>query len=82
MMLSEIDFHSGYRIRTATEIHEAALPMQEKQILQHIFSGPCLASLRADGGPDLWNRAQMASYTFCPKPAAPPTAGPAQMLVA
>ncbi len=81
VMLSEIDFNSGHRIWVATEVHAATSPMQERQILQHIFSGPCLACLRADGGIDLWNRSQMASYTFCPKPATPPTAWPAHMRV-
>ena len=64
VMLSEIDFHSGHRIWIATEVNAAASPIQERQILQHIFSGPALACQRADGGRDLWNRAQMASYTF------------------
>ena len=82
VMLSEIDFHSGHRIWIATEVEAAASPLQERQILQHIFSGPALACQRADGGLDLWNRAQMASYTFSPKPATPPAAWPAQMLVA
>ena len=81
VMLSEIDFHSGQRIWIASEVEAAASPLQERQILQHIFSGPALACQRADGGLDLWNRAQMASYTFCPKPATPPNAWPAQMFV-
>lgn len=80
-MWSEIDFHSGYRIWTATDI-KAASAMQERQILQHIFSGPALVCQRTDGGLDLWNRAQMASYLFCPKLATPPSAWPAQMLIA
>lgn len=82
VMLSEIDFHSAYRIWTATDIQAAASALHERQILHHIFGGPALACQRADGRLDLWNRAQMASYTFCPRPATPPTAWPAQMIVA
>ena len=54
---NEIEFVSGHRIWVETRIGAAVSETQERQILQRIFSSPALACRRADGGINLWNRA-------------------------
>ena len=79
-MLNEVEFASTHRLWLETQVQTAVSGLRERQILQHIFTGPCLACRRLEGGIHLWNRAQMVSYTFCPKLDVPVNVWPADLI--
>lgn len=78
--LNEIEFVSGHRIWLEVSIESAVNDMQERQLVKHAFEGPTLVSRRIDSGVSIWNRAQMVSYSFTPKPEVPMPALPAEFV--
>ncbi|MEO7715229.1 MAG: hypothetical protein ABIY70_03425 [Capsulimonas sp.] len=51
------------------------------ELLHHAFSPPTVVCRRMGGGIAIWNRAQMLSYSFSPKPETPVNAWPAERQV-
>ena len=76
----EAEMISGQRFWTASHVAQAVSGWNERSIVHHAFSGPVLGYLRRGGGVTLWNRAQLASYTFSPKPDVPVSSWPAARL--
>ena len=78
VMLSEIGFSSGLKLWLKSHVTEAGMDVQERQMLHHAFSPPTVVCRRLGGGISIWNRAQMLSYSFSPKPKTPANAWPAE----
>jgi hypothetical protein len=77
LMLTEIELTTGRRIWLERQIPCAMGGLDERKILHHSFILPNLVCRRA-GGISIWNRAQMISLTFSPKPEVPAVAWPAE----
>lgn len=78
--LHEIEFVSGHRLWVEVSIQAAANKMEERQLVKHAFEGPNLVCRRLGGGLSIWNRAQMVSYSFSPKPEVPMLALPVEAM--
>ncbi|BDI28771.1 hypothetical protein CCAX7_008220 [Capsulimonas corticalis] len=78
VMLSEIGFSSGLKLWLKAHVSEAAMGLQERQMLHNTFAPPTVVCRRMGGGVSIWNRAQMLSYSFSPKPKTPTNAWPAE----
>ena len=81
LMLSEVEMSSGRRLWFAIQVSEAMGGFQERQMLHNAFTLPSLISRRLGGGLSLWNRAQMVSCSFSPKPDVPGTAWPVEAVL-
>lgn len=77
-MLMEIEMTTGRRIWLERQIPYALGGLDERKILHHSFILPNLVCRRRAGGITIWNRAQMISLTFSPKPEVPSVAWPAE----
>ena len=80
ILLQQIEFISGHRLWLEVKVGAAANEVQERQLVKHAFEGPSLVC-RCDGGISLWNRAQMVSHSFIPKPQFPLPALPAEPII-
>ncbi len=80
VMLHEVELMSTHRLWLESHVQAAVPAVQERQIVQQVFSGSALACRRGDGGLSLWNRVQIVSYTFSPAPEVPIGAWPAKLI--
>ena len=68
LMLCEVEMVGGRRLWFTTPVSQALDGFRERQVLHNAFSLPSFLCRCLGGGISLWNRAQMVSCSFLPKP--------------
>ncbi|BDI30638.1 hypothetical protein CCAX7_26890 [Capsulimonas corticalis] len=80
LMLNEVEMCCGHRFWLEVDIVTAVGSAQERKILYNAFSWPSAVCQNLDGSVTIWNRAQMVSCSFAPKPDVPMGAWPAELV--
>ncbi|MEO7717958.1 MAG: hypothetical protein ABIY70_17290 [Capsulimonas sp.] len=71
LMLNEVEMCCGHRFWLEVDIVTEVGSVQERKILYNAFSWPSAVCQNLDGSVTIWNRAQMVSCSFAPKPDVP-----------